>query len=760
MGWEVQKRNGIYLPQIDWHLDARKPVSKAFISHAHFDHCGKHATIVCSEGTARLLQARLGGEREYRTYEFGESFEIADGTTARMYPAGHIPGSAMLLLEREGESLLYTGDFKLSPSLIAEPCSVQSADVLIVETTYGLPKYAFPPSTEVAQDILSFCKGAIDDGNTPVLFGYSLGKAQEIIKALTDSPFEIMVHPEVFRMTRICEELGFEFPPYTPLQASSHAGKVIVGPPPSRNSSWLETIDRPATAMISGWALDESFRYRSQADRAFPLSDHSDFLDLQEFVRAVSPKIVYTTHGFAKEFAETLTEQGYKAWALGSENQMGLGLPTASANAEQRRTPSNRVSETPVSSPNPNSVLEFALMIESVAKTEGQTEKAKIMAEYLGKLDARLLCKAALFASGRVFPKSSKRTLPVDRKLDTQALLFATETSESEYRSRYRELRDRDQALVGALSADARGSRTLEDIRSLFRHLEKAPNPVFQHSILATEYRKLAPLEALCLTRLIQGDLKAGIDESTVEIALAHRFGAPLDAIRRAHQRCSDLEEVANAAVDGLLEYVPIKVFHPLPLVHPAMGQIDLESLSKLDSPIWIEDLYDGLRCQIHKVDERVEIFDRSGNDLTHKFPEIIESAALIPQNFIADGTLLAWEKETPLPFTALEERLSLPASDLLLGEEVDTTVWLHDLLWDGEQSMLEKPLSLRKRELNTFSVNPKLRISPVTKLDSPHQIQQAAQEARGRGHLGVIAKNASAPYDTLGDPGWIRFKQ
>ena len=299
----------------------------------------------------------------------------------------------------------------------------------------------------------------------------------------------------------------------------------------------------------------------------------------------------------------------------------------------------------------------------------------------------------------------------------------------------------------------------MKDLRSLFEHLEKAPNPVFQHSILATEYRKLAPIEATCLTRLIQGNLKAGIDESTVEAALAIRFDLDPNEVRRANQRCSDLARVANAAIDGLLDYVPIQVFYPLPLARAKREAIDLESLSRLKAPIWIEDLYDGLRCQIHKIGERVEIYDDKGHSLTHKFPEVAEAAALIPQDFIADGTLLAWEKETPLPFKALEERLTLPAAELLLGGEVDTTVWLHDLLWNGEESLLEKPLSTRKRELNTFSVNPKLRIAPATRLDTPHELQSALQDAQTRGHQGIIAKDASANYDTLGECDWIRFK-
>ncbi len=195
MGWTVEKHNGIYLPQIDWHLDARKPASNVFISHAHFDHMGDHAWVLCSPRTARLIQSRLPGKRSWRTPEFQEPFELAPGVRGTLYPAGHIVGSSMIWLENNGSSLLDTGDFKLSPNLAAENCVIPKADTLIIETTYGIPKYTFPPVNEVSKDIVQFCKDTIGDDLTPVLFGYSLGKSQELLKSLEGHDFTILLHP-------------------------------------------------------------------------------------------------------------------------------------------------------------------------------------------------------------------------------------------------------------------------------------------------------------------------------------------------------------------------------------------------------------------------------------------------------------------------------------------------------------------------------------------------------------------------------------
>ena len=759
MSWKVERRNGIYLPEIDWHLDARKPVSKAFISHAHYDHFGKHASILCSQGTAHLLQARMPGEREWQTYGFEEAFEIEAGTRGRLYPAGHIPGSAMLWLEREGKTFLYTGDFKLSRNLAAEPCIAPQADTLVIETTYGVPRYTFPPASEVIQDIIGFCEDTLENGETPILFGYSLGKAQEILAALSGHDFEIMLHPQVYKMTQACEAIGFEFPPYSEFDYPSCQGRVLISPPLNQSSEWLSKIPHRRTAMISGWAIDPSAQYRKQADRAFPLSDHADFLDLLDFVEQVSPKVVYTTHGFAQEFAETLNERGIEAWALGSQNQMGLGLPASPRpKAKPRSSPAPLP---PKKDPGINAILHFAKACEALSKTDSRRKKTEIVARYFSSIEVTEIATAALFFASQIFPRSSRRRIRVDGKLNKQAVFSAANASDAEYKERYRAVGDGQIALASLLSESQSGIRALSDFRSLFNHLEKALNPVFQHSILAAEYRNLSPIEGKCLTRLIAGDLKTGVAESIVEDALALRFDCLSSAIKQANFRCSDLERVANAALDGLLEYIPIQLFYPLPLVEPAQGSIDLEFLSSLEAPLWTEDLYDGLRCQIHKVGERVELYDAQGNSITHKIPEIAESATLIPQEFIADATLVAWSKESPLPYSKLRERLDRPVAELLLGEEVDTLLWLNDLLWNDGDTLLDRPLSERKRRLNSFSVNPKLRISPVTTLESVHLVHRHLQDSQERGNQGLIIKKETSIYNPLSDSGsdWISFQ-
>ncbi len=272
------------------------------------------------------MAKRMPSSSEVISLPFGQPTDIGDDTRITLHPSGHILGSAQLEARRGGETLLYSGDFKLRSGLSAETCVTPPADTLIMETTYGLPRYRFPPFEEVAANIRKFCYQALSDKTTPILFGYSLGKSQEILSALKEARVPIMLHDQVEKMTRIYEECGFEFPLYSRLDEAYLTGHVVICPPQSARSTWFHSLKRKRTATISGWAMDKATRYRSGTDEVFPLSDHADYNDLLAYVERVSPNRVYTVHGFAVEFAQDLRARGIESWALGRDNQLELGL--------------------------------------------------------------------------------------------------------------------------------------------------------------------------------------------------------------------------------------------------------------------------------------------------------------------------------------------------------------------------------------------------------------------------------------------------
>jgi len=326
MAWEIQFKHGIHLPQIGWSLDATRRVERAFVSHAHSDHMARHAEVICTHATVRLMRARLPSKKRLEhILPFGQTEQLTPECTVTLHPAGHIFGSAQILLDHTTHgSLLYTGDFKLLPSHAAEPCATPRADTLIMETTFGLPRYVFPPSAEIIANLVAFCRRTLAAGATPVLLCYSLGKSQEVLRALADSQLPIMLQSETHRLTRICAQLGLDFPPHSEFDAATHAGHVVICPPHA--PGLLKRIAAPRTASITGWALDSRPFHGQQHAAAFPLSDHADYPSLLRYVELVQPKRVYTLHGFAKPFAATLRALGIAAQPIGTDFQTELPL--------------------------------------------------------------------------------------------------------------------------------------------------------------------------------------------------------------------------------------------------------------------------------------------------------------------------------------------------------------------------------------------------------------------------------------------------
>jgi Cft2 family RNA processing exonuclease len=323
-------RAGIHLPQIGLWLDARKRVrgeERVFVSHAHADHIALHDEVILTEATSLFMRTRLPGKRREHILAFSIKMQFQYESEAfhlTAIPAGHILGSAMAFIEWRGERLLYTGDFKLRASLAAEPPELRSADFLIMETTFGLPRYKFPLEQTVRGDIATFCRDTLADGATPVLYGYALGKSQEILRVLADEGLPIQLHRDVRKMTKLYEKLGVDFPAHEAFDPETARGKVIIAPPHSLKTMQKVALGNIRTAAITGWAMDSSCRYRSGTDAAFPLSDHADYEGLLELVKCVQPKQVFTVHGFTREFAQALRAQGVDAIAPGWHEQMGL----------------------------------------------------------------------------------------------------------------------------------------------------------------------------------------------------------------------------------------------------------------------------------------------------------------------------------------------------------------------------------------------------------------------------------------------------
>jgi len=306
-------------------LDAHRRSECAFVSHAHGDHIARHDRTIATFATVALMRHRLGAKErgEALPADYRKPFGLGD-LTLELFPAGHVLGSAQLRVTRDGVALGYSGDLCLEPTLTAEPAEVVACDVLVLESTFGLPRYVFPAKEKVLLDVRRFVDDALSRGETPVLLAYALGKAQEILKYLGEAGYPCRAHPLVHGVNRVYQALGVALPNVSSLGPDGPArGEVVVAPPHLARSAPILRIGARRVAVLTGWAIDGRFRSRG-ADAAFPLSDHADFPSLLRYARATGASRVLTVHGHARELAGALRREGLRAQELVEQEQLEL----------------------------------------------------------------------------------------------------------------------------------------------------------------------------------------------------------------------------------------------------------------------------------------------------------------------------------------------------------------------------------------------------------------------------------------------------
>jgi DNA ligase 1 len=769
---DVRYERGVYLPQLELWLDPWDAKRLAFVSHAHSDHIARHSEVITSERTARLLQSRLPGRRREHVLPFWERRTVR-GVDLVLLPAGHICGSAQCLIFAGDETLLYTGDFKLRPGKSAEQAEWRHADTLVMETTYGLPRYQFPPTGQVIDQLVTFCRETIDDGYVPVLLGYSLGKAQEILCSLEGAGLTPMLHGSVYRMTRLYEQFGQTFCRYLRHNTNDVAGKVLICPPSANRSGMLEKIPRKRIAMISGWALDPNAIYRYRVDAAFPLSDHADYNDLIRYVDLVQPQRVFTLHGFAVDFARDLRKRGVEAWAL-SEDQMEFqSLTVRPQKVCGEGTASNMQGACAFQS----EFAAFADVGEAIGATTAKLEKVRLLADYLRTLNQEQLPVVATYLTGRAFSQSDPRTIQVGGSIIYRAMMAAAKLSDAEFRRIAHGNGDAGKTAWEALQGRTKPeSLTLVESRDFFDALHQARGPIAKMDLLRTRLARLSAREAQYVVKILTGDLRIGLREGLVEEAIALAFDVSIDEVKEASMLLGDIGASATLASRKELYRAELAIFRPIKcmLATPeATAEAIWERFVETKDPergpasaalakVFVEDKFDGIRAQLHRSGQRVEIFSRDLRRITGQFPELAMEARNFTQDLIVDGEIIAFEEGRRLTFFDLQKRLGRKneGADLFASAAADVPVAfiIFDLLWLNGRSLLKDPLRERREELNSLELPRQFQTAKITPAHSVHEIEKIFQEARHRFNEGLVIKDPESFY-LPGRRGMFWFK-
>lgn len=315
-GVRVSANGGIQVDygRIRYMLDPYGKSARAdytFVSHAHLDHM--HAP---SQGEKVIASAATRDLARVRGYDLRDAVEKVEGVD--LLDSGHILGSRALRVDDE---LFYTGDASGRERAFLGKCKTRAARVLVMETTYGTPRYTFPPTSTLVKQVNELIGATFDKGRPIVLMGYPLGKAQ-LLCYFFSSWSPLFIHEEIARFNEVHRKHGValraahHFDPSQGVDSLPRGPWVMISPMLSGRNRLMAALKKQhgaVTVAFSGWALGGGYSRAMGVDHAFPLSDHCDYPELIKLVEEVSPEMVFTTHGFAQEFARDLRRMGFSA---------------------------------------------------------------------------------------------------------------------------------------------------------------------------------------------------------------------------------------------------------------------------------------------------------------------------------------------------------------------------------------------------------------------------------------------------------------
>ena len=311
---------GLYCPKGDFYIDPWQPTTKALITHAHADHCYKGSErYIAQRHSAAIMEGRYSfAENKVDAIDYGESFQLG-GVEVTFYPAGHILGSAQVLLEADGVRWLVSGDYKRHADPTAQQFQVVKADVLITEATFGLPIFKWAATDIVAQDIVAWWRACAAERRPALLYAYSLGKAQRLLASVhevlanADGPGPVIIHPACDAITSYYQQvLACKLDCVSaedPREIEDWQCALVIAPPSADGGRWIKRLTGASRAMASGWMALRGSRRRRAMDQGFVLSDHADWPSLVETCRQSEAQKIFVTHGYNKSLARYLSEE-------------------------------------------------------------------------------------------------------------------------------------------------------------------------------------------------------------------------------------------------------------------------------------------------------------------------------------------------------------------------------------------------------------------------------------------------------------------
>jgi len=320
--WLAVRPEGLYCIPGDFFIDPLRPVGRAVITHAHSDHArAGHGAVLATAETIALMRTRMGAGLEGTQLQAlapGEDMRL-NGANIKLVPAGHVLGSAQVVIEHEGARVVVSGDYKRAADPTCAPFEPVACDVFITEATFGLPVFTHPPAGQEAGKLLESLRMFPERAH---LVGcYALGKTQRLIGVLRGLGYDapIYLHGALIPVCDTYERLGVRLGallPATGAAPAEMAGRIVLAPPSALADRWSRRLPDPLTALASGWMRVRQRAKARGVELPLVISDHADWPELLRTFDDVGAPEIWVTHGEEQALIHAATQRGLTGRAL------------------------------------------------------------------------------------------------------------------------------------------------------------------------------------------------------------------------------------------------------------------------------------------------------------------------------------------------------------------------------------------------------------------------------------------------------------
>jgi putative mRNA 3-end processing factor len=319
--WLYPVPEGLYCEPGQFFIDPRTAVDRAVITHGHSDHARSgHRAVLATDETIEIMKVRYGENAafSFQALPYGQPLSI-NGVTVSLIPAGHILGSAQVVLEWAGQRAIVSGDYKRQADPTCAGFELRTCDVFVTEATFALPVFRHETAAKEAARLLDSLRVMPD--RTHLLGAYGLGKAQRMIRTLRDLGYDrpIYLHGAMVGLCALYERLGVELGPLLPVASVGNdrlPGEIVVAPPSALNDRWSRRLANPVTAFASGWMRVRGRARQRGVELPLVVSDHVDWDDLLQTIEEVQAQEIWVTHGRDDALVHQIAKMGRRGRAL------------------------------------------------------------------------------------------------------------------------------------------------------------------------------------------------------------------------------------------------------------------------------------------------------------------------------------------------------------------------------------------------------------------------------------------------------------